>query len=218
MGIAKTDLVLTMPASRRWLLFIALLALGASYVAAYGWFVLKSRNFIDVQRNARAADFAREHVFAPPVHLTFGEGQLGAGTLGGGWYNPEAGGVWSASADVRIHVSIAGTDSDVDLQLNTNAFVVKHHSRIRVSLDVNDMALGSWERRPPNAAEPLRVRVPRSIARSGKLIIHLHIDKPASPRQLGPSDDFRQLGVFLTSLDLASAGDAQPAEPAAPQH
>lgn len=211
MGDATTDLVLTVPAWRRWLLLAALLALGGLYIAAYGLFVLKSRNFIDVQRNARAAAFAREHVFALPAHLTFGEGQPGAGTLGGGWYNPEAGGAWSASADTWIHLSVAGTDSELDLQLNATAFVVRHHSRIRVFIDVNDTPLGSWERRPTNAADPLRVRVPGSVARSGKLIIHLHIDKPASPRQFGPSADFRQLGVFLTSLDLAIAGETPPA-------
>jgi hypothetical protein len=50
----------------------------------------------------------------------------------------------------------------------------------------------------------LLVRVPAAVAKSGRLIVHPHIDKPAAPRQLGPSDDFRQLGVFLTSLDLAA--------------
>ena len=217
MGTAKTDLVLSAPAWRRWLLLAALLALGCVYVAAYSWFVLQSRNFIDVQRNARAADFAREHVIALPAQLAFGEGQPGAGMLGGGWYNPEAGGVWSASADAWIHVNIANADADVNLQLNTTAFVARHHSRISVSIDVNDTPLGSWERRPPNAAEPMRARIPRSIARQGNLIIHLRIDTPASPRQLGPSDDFRQLGVFLTALGLDITGEPQQAGPVAPQ-
>lgn len=208
MGNATNDLALTVPAWRRWLLLGALLALGGLYVAAYGLFVLKSRNFIDVQRNQRAADYAQVHVTALPSHLTFGEGQPGVGSLGGGWYNPEAGGVWSASADTWIHLSIDNIDSDLDLQLNANAFVAPHHSRIRVAADVNDTALGSWERRPANATEPIRMRIPQSVAKPGKLIIHLHIDKPVSPRQIGPSDDFRQLGVFLTSFDLTTAGVA----------
>jgi hypothetical protein len=206
MGTAKTDLVLTaVPAWRRWLLLGALFALGSLYIAAYGLFVLKSRNFIDVQRNGRATEFARAHVTALPLHMTFGEGQTGTGALGGGWYNPEGGGVWSASTDAWIHLSIADGDSDFDLQLNTIPFLVRHHSRIRVTVDVNDTVLGSWERRPTSAGEPMRMRVPHSTARSGRLIIHLHIDKPASPRQVGSSDDFRQLGVFLTSLDLVSS-------------
>lgn len=206
MGTATTDLVLTAPAWRRWLLLIALLALGVLYIAAYGFFVLESRNFIDVQRNQRAADFARSHVVALPAHLNFAEGQAGAGSLGGGWYNPEGGGVWSASADTWIHLTVAGADGDLALKLNGSAFVVRHHSRIRVSVDVNGEALGSWERHPANAAEPLRVTVPHALARAGNLIIHLHIDKPMSPRQLGPSEDFRQLGLFLTSLDLTATG------------
>ena len=215
MGNATTDLVLTVPAWRRWLLLGALLVLGGLYVAAYGLFVLKSRNFIDVQRNQRAAKFAQAHATALPAHVIFGEGQPGAGALGGGWYNPEGGGVWSASADTWIHLSLADSESDLDLQLNANAFVVRHHSRIRVAVDVNDTALGSWERRPANADEPIRARVPHSIAKSGKLIIHLHIDKPASPRQVGPSDDFRKLGVFLMSLDLTAGtnGDSSGSRP-----
>lgn len=208
MGTAATDLVLTAPAWRRWLLLAALLALGGLYVAAYGFFVLKSRNFIDVQRNQRAADFARSHVATLPAHLNFGEGQVGAGSLGGGWYNPEGGGVWSASANTWIHLSVAGADTNLELQLNASAFVVRHHSRILVSVDVNDETLGSWERRPANAAEPLRMRVPRALAKTGNLIIHLHIDKPVSPRQVGPSDDFRQLGLFLTSLDMRATDAA----------
>jgi len=217
MGTAKTDLVLTaVPAWRRWLLLVALLVLGSVYIAAYALFVLKSRNFIDVQRNQRAADFTQARSIALPAHLTFGEGQLGAGTLGGGWYNPEGGGVWSASSDTWIYLSLAQAASDLELQLNANTFVVRHHSRIRVSVDVNDAALGSWERRPANAMDPMRMRIPQSIARSRKLIIHLHIDKPASPRQVGATGDFRQLGVFLTSLDLAVASEAPAARPDVP--
>jgi len=213
MGNAKTDLVLTaMLAWRRWLLLAALLVLGCGYIAAYGLFLFKSRNFIDVQRNQRATNFAGTHRVALPAHLTFGEGQPGAGTLGGGWYNPEAGGVWSASADAWIYLSMPQADSDLELQLNANTFVVRHHSRIRVSVDVNDAALGSWERRPANAMDPMRMRIPQSMTKSGNIIVHLHIDKPASPRQVGASGDFRQLGVFLTSLDLAVASEAPAGE------
>ncbi|HET7063983.1 MAG TPA: hypothetical protein VFI49_06865 [Rudaea sp.] len=202
MGTATTDLVLTAPAWRRWLLLTALFVLGAAYIAAYALFVARSRNFIDVQRNERAETFAHAHAIAVPAHVTFGEGQPGAGMLGGGWYNPETGGAWSASADAWIHLALTTSDSDLELQLNATAFVAEHHSRIRIGVDVNDASLGSWERRPDNAGEPMRAHIPAAQARSGSLIVHLHIDKPASPKQLGPSDDFRQLGVFLTSLDL----------------
>ncbi|HSE12957.1 MAG TPA: hypothetical protein VLB69_10010 [Rudaea sp.] len=204
MGTAATDLVLTVPAWRRWLLLGALLALGGLYVAAYAVFVLESRNFIDVQRNQRAQRFAQAHVLTLPARLNFGEDQPGAGNLGGGWYNPERTGVWSASPDAWIHLHVAGADSELELQLSGNAFVVRHHSRIRISVDIDATMLGSWERRPANATEPLRLRIPRSLARSGKWVIHVHIDKPVSPRQVGPSDDFRQLGWFLTSLDLTA--------------
>ena len=211
MGTAATDLVLTAPAWRRWLLLIAMFALGAAYIAVYALFVARSRNFIDVQRNERAETFAQAHAVAVPSHLAFGEGQSGAGMLGGGWYNPEAGGAWSVSADAWIHLVLTAPDSDFELQLNAMAFVVERHARIRIGIDVNDTPLGAWERHPANAGEPMRVHVPETVAKAGKLIVHLHIDKPAAPKQLGPSDDFRQLGVFLTSLDLLGSPSAEPA-------
>jgi len=115
-----------------------------------------------------------------------------------------------ATAGVRV-LALTAPDSDFELQLNAMAFVVERHARIRIGIDVNDTPLGAWERHPANADEPMRVHVPETVAKAGKLIVHLHIDKPAAPKQLGPSDDFRQLGVFLTSLDLLGSPSAEPA-------
>ena len=134
MGNAETDLVLTAPAWRRWLLLIALFALGVAYIAAYAVFVARSRNFIDVQRNRRARTFAQAPTpVALPAHLTFGESQPGAGALWRRLVQPaKPGGVWSASADTWIYLALlAKADSDLELQLEGDG--VRHRGIIRES-------------------------------------------------------------------------------------
>lgn len=53
------------------------------------------------------------------------------------------------------------------------------------------------------AATPYYLDVPKALAANGgTLIVRLDIANPTSPKQLGQSSDKRELGVFLSELEL----------------
>lgn len=197
------------PAWRRGSLLGALFVLGGIYIFAYILFVTQSQNFIVAKRNDRALNFSRNHAIELPAKLLFGVAENDTARLGGGWHLPEVNSVWSATTDAWIELVVRKQNSaNLLIRLNTIAFVVKPHPRIKITVSVNEMPLGSWVRDTTNASEPLDVRVPRSLAGTNDFAIHLRIDHGDSPFRLKVGPDRRQLGVLLTSIELREAPDA----------
>ena len=205
MDAAKSDRDLNMPAWRRWTLLAALLTLGLAYISAYAFYRTHSVDFISGERNERALEFSRNHAIRLPTTLLFASESSNLGSLGGGWHRPEPQGIWSSAADSWIEVAMQPVAADVLLRVHCKAFVAGRKRQMHIALDVNGQNLGSWLRDNTNADAPLEVRVPKALAATRNLAIHLHLDHVASPLVLRVGQDGRHLGVFLTSIDLEDA-------------
>jgi len=193
------------PAWRRWALFVALLTLGAGYIAVYVFFGGVSVDFIQGRLNERALDFSREHLVTPPFSLSFQSGSRDVGRLGSGWHKPEAQGVWSSTTDSWIELALAqppSASADWSLRMNAKAFTARSEPRMSITIDVNGNVLGSWVRDASNAAEPMVAKMPLSIVESRNLAIHVHLDHVGSPLVLREGRDGRHLGILLTSISL----------------
>lgn len=205
---------LTAPKRWRWPLFAALLLLGGGYVVAYGYFLAHSTNFIVAQRNRSARAHASAHVISPPAQLAFGAQGNGHAYLGGGWQTRSADGIWSEMSDAWIELLVAPAGNDLDMKLATVAYVSDYTPRNRLELSVNGTMLGAWDRDASNAAQPIAVRVPRTLLNQGQLRVRLHVDRVSPPIRDRDQLGFR-LGVMLASIDLreARSGDSRGATP-----
>jgi len=168
---------------------------------------MNSTDFVVRQRNERALVYRDQHVIdALPARLLFSTSGNGIGYLGGGWYLPEAEGVWSAMPDAWIEISLLPTDSALALRVDCSAFVNEAHPLLSISADINGVPAGAWTRDPSNGPESLSMHLPGRIAASGKLTVHLHVEHAASPFHLLMGSDIRRLGVMLKSIEIRSAG------------
>jgi hypothetical protein len=202
MDAAKTDRTVSDPAWRRWSLFIALLVLGGCYIAAYAFFLLHSKNFIDVARNQQAADFSRVHPLAGPTKIIFGRSETSNAYLGGGWHVPDPGGAWSTTKDAWVLLTVRKPDGDLSLRINAMPFLGTSHVRSTLHAYVNDSLLGTWTRSRENATEPLDIRIPHELAANGTLAIRLNTNYLDSPFRLRKGPDDRRLGLFLSSIEV----------------
>lgn len=191
----------------RWLLTMALLALGLSYIAVFTVFKMNSADFVVRQHNERALVYGDQHVIgALPARLSFSASGNGVGYLGGGWYLPETEGVWSAMPDAWIEIGLLPIDDALTLRVDCSAFVNEAHPRISISADINGVPVGAWARAPSNGSEPLTMHLQRHTAASGKLTVHLRVEHAASPFHLLMGNDIRRLGIMLRSIEISSAG------------
>lgn len=202
MGAAEPGRNLISPAWRRWFLLSVFAVLGAGYVGAYAIFSTRSRNFISVQRDAAAAAFSGQHSVELPATFEFGSDAPDNERLGGGWHMPDPTGVWSLLPRACVDLAVREADHDMEMRLDTEAFVAGQHPHTSITLTINDHSAGSWLRESSNAAEPLRVRVPAMWVHHGRLVVCLQTDPPASPFRLHAGPDRRLLGVRLKSIEL----------------
>lgn len=195
------------PTWRRWVLLIALLAIGALYIFAFVFFKIHSENFIDVQHNRRAAEFSRRHTSTVPSKFVLQSGQSDAARLGGGWYAPDPQGTWTATRDAWIELTLAPRPTDFILHMDVTLFVAKRRPTMKFTVDVNDTELGSWSRTISNNSEAIEVRVPASLIRERDMEIHIHTDEVDSPLHLHVGDDGRKIGLMLSSIELRNVND-----------
>jgi hypothetical protein len=196
------------PAWRRWLLLAMLLLIGSGYIAAFWLFLHNSRDFFVVGQNRRAGAFSSARPVALPAILLVGQDQSDNDRLGGGWHHPDPGGVWSGADDAWIDIALLKQDQDVAVRLNTDAFVAPGHSRIKIVADVNGTRLGTWTREASNHAEPLEMRVPHNLVKTGQIGIHLNIRHSASPFEVRVGPDQRRLGILLSSVELSALSES----------
>jgi len=188
-----------MPRIARWVLLAALVLLGAGYVFAFAIFVRDSEDFIAARRNSAAESFAAQHLVHPTAELKFAPGAPFNGILGAGWHNIEPHGVWSSATDSSIAIRLPRGYAGVVLQLNATAFIAPRAPHAIVTLTVNGHSQ-TWERNGDNAGEPLQMRVPEDLLRAGRLDIHVHLSRVASPFATRAGRDHRPLGILLSSI------------------
>jgi hypothetical protein len=137
----------------------------------------------------------------PPFHCPTGQSlALGTGTedrrmLAGGWADPDPGGRWTIgpAAQMLLAPSSSPTMLEWDAQAVTSA------APMRVEVTANGVALGAVE----YDGAPRRVQLPLPKAVTAQqLLLTWRIHDPRSPKQLGLSEDSRQLGLFFRSVTL----------------
>jgi hypothetical protein len=141
--------------------------------------------------------------------IAFSQGSGAERLLGEGWSELEPTGVWTdgerASLVLKLTDAPAG---DVELDLAVDPFVTPEHPELRVGVSTQGEQLGArvfrYRRaifRLGNAHQHLRVVLPASVRdETGRVVLELRLHDPASPLDLGLSDDSRRLGLNLRWL------------------
>lgn len=192
------------PALRRWLLLVLLIAIGGAYVAAFTFFVTRSEDVVERQIDARVFREVCTQPSTLPLQLALGAGSPDLARLGSGWNAAEAGGIWTRDEDASLIVCVpAGGDLTIDLALRS--FVARRHSEVSVELLANGTTLARWDTRPGHNHVEERVRLPRAVLGDGRVKLTFRVDAPASPLSRLAGPDMRRLGVFVSRLTIAGA-------------
>ena len=142
--------------------------------------------------------------------ITFAEGSGAERLLGEGWADPEPTGVWTDGEKATLVLKLTGAPpGDVELALEVDPFVTPDHPELKVEVSAGGEQLGGRVFRHRRAVfrlgkghRPLRVLLPASVRdETGRVALELRIHDPASPLELGLSDDSRRLGLHLLSLE-----------------
>jgi hypothetical protein len=145
----------------------------------------------------------------PGEKVVFSPGSGSERLLGEGWSVLEANGVWTDGATASIVLKpTPPSPGAVELILAVDPFVMPSHPELEVEISAHGVPLGAHVFRHRRGARllgklrrPLRVVVPATARdESGRAVVELHLRDPASPADLGLSDDSRRLGLRLRSL------------------
>jgi hypothetical protein len=145
--------------------------------------------------------------------IVFTEGSGAERLLGEGWSALEPTGVWTDGETASLVLKPDTRSEDVELVLSVDAFVTSDHPELKVEVSARGEQLGArvfrhrrGGYRLGRAHRPLRVVLPASARdEQGRAILELRLRDPASPLELGLSDDSRRLGLQLRSLTARKA-------------
>jgi GT2 family glycosyltransferase len=140
--------------------------------------------------------------------IVFTEGSGAERLLGEGWSALEPTGVWTDGETASLVLKPDTQSEDVELVLSVDAFVTPDHPELKVDVSAKGDQLGArvfrhrrGAHRFGRAHRPLRVVLPASARdEKGRAVLDLRLRDPASPLDLGLSDDARHLGLQLRSL------------------
>jgi len=203
MGLDTAESLRHLSALRRWILFGALLLLGAIYLSAFALFVSHSEDFFVARHNREAVEFAAQHPVKMPATIRFQSGSPLNGLLGGGWHKPEPHGVWSSSTDSWIALTLQSGTATAILRLNASPFLSRRTPRATITLTINDKDSQCWERNMANASEPLEIHLSHEALQTRHLKIHIHLQHLTSPFAVYAGPDHRPLGVLLSSMAIS---------------
>jgi hypothetical protein len=141
--------------------------------------------------------------------IAFSQGSGAERLLGEGWSDLESKGVWTDGERASLVLKLTDAPpGDVELDLAVDPFVTPEHPELRVEASALGEQLGArvfrYRRaifRLGNARRHLRVVLPASVRdETGRAVLELRLHDPASPLDLGLSDDSRRLGLNLRGL------------------
>ncbi len=141
-------------------------------------------------------------------HLDFRPGGNGTPFLGEGWSKEtDTWAHWTDGRRATIRLRKQdGIERGSELQMRLGAFVPPQHPRQRVTISLNGKRIGDIELTEAQvAAGPTAIHlpVPADAGSCGdELLLQLDLPDAQSPKNLGLSDDFRQLGIAMVELWL----------------
>jgi hypothetical protein len=170
------------------------------------WRLWGRRTFLNLTGGVVPADMG--------VELWFQAGsRLDSSVLRTGWSVPEKWGVWSDGPEARLVIdpkpALVGA-GDLLLIVRVIGYVTPSHPRELVDVLVNDAPVALWTFELGDGWLEHRVRVPAAlVVAESPLEVTFRLRNPVSPAELGISGDGRRLGIGLTYIRLAPAGDEQ---------
>ncbi len=166
----------TTPAWRRWLLLIALFALGFLYIAAFVVFRRDSRNFLDTVEETRARDHAAAHpIAALPRRMVFHAGNAENGYLGAGWWPPGPDGASLVRSPAQLLLPVVPRRG-LRLDFTLDAYVPAPGAH--VTLTSRGVTLADWRVGGEPRLTHTRVMLPAALQRDGMVELELHLQGP----------------------------------------
>jgi hypothetical protein len=138
--------------------------------------------------------------------ISFVDGSDAERFLGNGWSGLEPTGVWTIGNSATIIFELpVDVGNDLDLVLGSHAFVTPAHPELTVVFTSRAERLET-RFRDAMRRRVLRIPLARVIDTQRRVVVNIEIDQPASPRELGLSDDSRLLGLRLEWLIVGRTG------------
>lgn len=187
---------------KSWVLFAALAVLVCGQVVAFGLFVARSEDFIARRHNAIAYEYSRNHPLPLPATLRFGAGGPDAPRLGDGWNPPDSDGTWSHDRDAFVELVLRDRGEPLRVRLDVRPFLSALTPENRIEVSANGVRLAMVRRDRANAGDPVVIRVPGELTRSGGLHLKLHVDHCVGPLREGTGTAARPHGVLLEAIDI----------------
>lgn len=116
-----------------------------------------------------------------------------------GFHNPEEGGIWQSKREAQLWFDLTPEKNINRISLQLSALTPRGTKR-KILLRINDSkgTIVSLRNRP----KTYHFVVPATAISKGRLLISLSMDYLMSPRSLGMNEDGRDLGVFISSINL----------------
>ncbi len=143
-----------------------------------------------------------------PVNLT----QQDLSFLGNGWSSPETWGTWTEGnrAGLRIRSEVP-LRAGIRIVMNARGHIEANHPGVDLSFSVNGCHAGDYPIRKQGFHD-FAIDVPEAALQRNnrELALEITIDNPASPLELGLSEDSRKLGLGLRSIRVAPPESPDP--------
>jgi len=140
--------------------------------------------------------------------IHFAANSMGQKYLLSGWHAQEHSGFWSEGSGASLKVNLdQPTQQDLVLRIVAGGLLNQKQPTQEVQVFLNDQPAGSWTFDASKNVSDYQIPLTGALLpKSGELILRFEVPGAKSPKDLGISEDPRQLGLFLRELTLEAAG------------
>ena len=183
----------------RWriLFFLVLVAFGLVYIATFVWFKKHSVDFVERDRNDKAA-VAAAAVLSPDIDWTFEQDSPALAMLGTGW-RAGAEGAWSRrqGGEIFLPASIA---AGRELAVRFDGHLNPPEREVTVTLDADGRTIGQWRLTHQEFEIAARVRLPPQRSGVGPWHLQFVIERPPETLWRGYEPVLLIYGLYLREV------------------
>jgi hypothetical protein len=125
-----------------------------------------------------------------------------------GWSDVEPWGTWMIGNEAQVMIPTSlQMQGDLTLIVNSWAFLSGHHKQLKLDIKANNIYVGTWNYHIDNNSIQARsLQIPRSaIAANGNVILSFNTTDSHSPKDVGLSEDIRELAIGIVSIKIDSS-------------